>query len=325
MLRHRAARGVILAHELRDRLAVVLDGLVEHLRVLAAHVSADKVQHRETALRAAAEAHSVRVGKSRGDHALLQRQRLDRADAVAQRGGPLEAQLLRGALHLLAQLRKQLLALSLQDQRGLSDAALIVLLCLSLEAPAGAAAHLVFQTRPFFADVAREDARAVRQLQGPADHVDDLARPVAPAEGAEIRRPVLRGRARKRHPGVFAFHVDADEGIALVVLELDVVVRLVPLDEGVLQHQRLELAVRDDHVEVAHLVHHRGHLRQMLAAEIAHDAVFQPLGFADVDNLGILVEHDVHARQLRQVIRFFQKRVKHAVFPLLSPCRYTRS
>ena len=63
----------------------------------------------------------------------------------------------------------------------------------------------------------------------------------------------------------------------------------------------------------------------MLAAEVADDAVFQPLGLADVDDLALFVEHDIHARKLRQIIRFFQKRIKHVSFPLLLLYRYTRS
>ena len=77
---------------------------------------------------------------------------------------------------------------------------------------------------------------------------------------------------------------------------------LVALDGGVFQHQGLKLAARDDDVEVAHLVHHGCDLWQVLAVEVARDAVFELFGLADVDDLIVLVEHDVHARQQRQTV-----------------------
>ena len=283
------------------------------------------MQYREAALRAALETDRVGVRKGRGDHALLVRERLDRADAVAQRGGLLEAKLLRRLLHSAAQSFDQFRALSFQDQRGLFDAAAVVLLRHVLETPSGAAAHLILQTGPVLADITREFPRAVRQQQGLADRGDDLARLIAPAERAVIARSILRSAAGERQLRIGTLKIDADEGITLVVLEQDIVVRPVALDQRVFQHERFEFAVSDDHVEIAHLVDHRRHLRQMLAAEVADDAVFQPLGLADVDDLALFVEHDIHARKLRQIIRFFQKRIKHVSFPLLLLYRYTRS
>ena len=77
---------------------------------------------------------------------------------------------------------------------------------------------------------------------------------------------------------------------------------LVALDEGVFQHEGLKLAARDNDIEVAHLVHHGGDLGQVLAVEVARDAVFELFGLSDVNDLVVLVEHDVHARQQRQTV-----------------------
>ena len=313
--RHCAARRIILPQQVGDRLAVLLERLVDHLRILAAHVAVLEVQHGEAAFRAAAEADGVGVRKRRRDDTLFMLQVFDGTDAVAQRSGRLEAQLLRRALHLFAQRGDELAALALEDQGGLRHAGAVVRPIASLEAPAGAAAHLVLQAWPFLSDVARELPRTVRQQQGVLDHADDLARLKAAAEGAVVIGAVLRRAARDRHDRIVAFRVDADEGVALVVLEQDIVVRLVALDQRVFQHQRLEFARGDDDVEIPHLVHHRGDLRQMLTAKIARDAVFQLLRLTDVKHLAVLVEHDIHARQQRQIIRFFQQRVKHVPFP----------
>ena len=105
--------------------------------------------------------------------------------------------------------------------------------------------------------------------------------------------------------------IEPDKGVALVVLEQDVVVWLVLLYERIFQHQRLELAARDNDVEVMHLLHHGLDLRQMLPVEIAADAVLQLLRLTDVYDLSVLVEHDVHARQQRQIICFFTQRIEH--------------
>ena len=77
---------------------------------------------------------------------------------------------------------------------------------------------------------------------------------------------------------------------------------LVALDEGVFQHQRFKLAARDDDVKIRHLLHHGRHLGQMLAVEIAGDAVFELFGLADIDDLIVFIEHDVHAGQQRQAV-----------------------
>ena len=158
MLRHGAARRIILTHEVRDRLGVVLKRLVDHLRVLAAHIAAAKMQHGKAALRAAAKADRVGIRKSRRDHALLARQRIDGANAVTQSGRLLKAQLLRRRLHLFRERRDQLVALSLKDQRRLVHARAVILLGHARQTPARAAAHLIFQAGSLLADVARKAA-----------------------------------------------------------------------------------------------------------------------------------------------------------------------
>ena len=90
---------------------------------------------------------------------------------------------------------------------------------------------------------------------------------------------------------------------------------LVLLDEGVFQHQRLKLAAGDDDVEVRHLLHHGGHLGQMLPVEIAADPVLELLGLAHIDDLIVLVQHDIDPGQQGQMIRFFPQFVQHGGLP----------
>ena len=260
------------------------------------------MEDRKAGLRAPAEAHGVGVGKGGGDHPLPVFETLHRAEPVAKLGGFFKAELRSRLLHLLAKLLHQLPALAVEDEGHLHHAAAVVLGAAVSETPARAGAHVVVEAGPLLPDVAREFAGAVRQQQGLRDRGDDVAGLAPAAEGAEVARPVLPRAALDRERGVLLPHVKADEGIALVVLEEDVVVGLVPLDEGVFEHEGLKLAPRDDDVEVPHLVHHGGDLRQVLAVEIARDAVFELLGLADVDDLIVLVKHDVHARQQRQAV-----------------------
>ncbi len=79
------------------------------------------------------------------------------------------------------------------------------------------------------------------------------------------------------------------------------------LDEGVLQHQGLELAVGDDDVKMVDLGHHGPGLLRVggqIGKILAHP-VFQGLGLAHVDDLALGVLHDVYARLERQAVGFF--------------------
>ncbi len=93
--------------------------------------------------------------------------------------------------------------------------------------------------------------------------------------------------------------------VALVVLEQDVVFRAVLLDEAAFEHQRLELAVRQDILEILDARDHAAHLRVVVPfrAEILAHPVFQRLGLADVDDLPALVVHQVDAGVQRKAHR----------------------
>ena len=87
----------------------------------------------------------------------------------------------------------------------------------------------------------------------------------------------------------------------------DVVPGLVALDEGVLQHQGLKLAVGDDDVKMVDLGHHGPGLLRVggQVGKILAHPVFQGLGLAHVDDLALGVLHDVYARLERQAVGFF--------------------
>ena len=177
---------------------------------------------------------------------------VDRAQTVAQLRRVLKPQLLRRLFHLGTEVGDKLVALAVEYEHGLGHAAAVVLRAAALYAPAGAGPHLVVEARPFLADIPREAPRAVRQQERLADGIYYLVRLSPAAEGAEVSRAVLARAADDGHHRVLAARVDTDEGIALVILEEDIVVGLVALYERVFKHQRLELAASDDDVEVVY-------------------------------------------------------------------------
>ena len=274
------------------------------------------MQHGEAALGAPAEAHSVRIREGGGDDPLLHADALHGPDPVPQLGRLFKAQLLRRLLHLPPQLLDQLPAPALQDLHRLAHPRPVIITVAVLETPAGAGAHVVVETGAILADVPGELAAAVRQQQGLADGVDDLPGLGASPEGAVVLGPVLGSAAGDAHGRVFLPRVHPHEGIALVVLQQDVVVGLMALDEGVFQHQGLKLAVGDDDVEVRHLFHHGCHLGQMLPVEIAADPVFELFGLAHIDDLAPGVQHDIDPRQQGQMIGFFPQFFQHGASTL---------
>ena len=303
--RIRAAALVILLHERGKRLAVGLHRLFKEGSILVREVAVGKMQHGEAALCPARKADGVRVGVSRGDDALVVFQPLDGAQPVAQRRRIFKPQRLGRGLHLLGQLGGQLRRAPVEDHLRLADGLQILRARDVLQAIACAGAHVVIQARAGTPDIARETARARRQAQRFADGIDDLRRHAPSAVGAEVFRTVLLRAVDERKRRVRLRHIQTHKGITLVVLEQNVVFGLVQLDERVFEHERLKLGLHDNDIEIRNVRDHGRHLRQVLAAKIARDAVFERFCLADVDDLAVLVEHDVHARQQREHIGLF--------------------
>ena len=127
------------------------------------------------------------------------------------------------------------------------------------------------------------------------------------AVGAEVPGPVLRRPVGQGESRVLLLHRQADVGVALVILQQDVVPGLVPLDEGILQHQGLKLRVGHDDVKVVDLAHHGTGLFRVggQVSKILAHPVFQRLGLAHIDDRIFGVLHDIHARLQRQGMGFF--------------------
>ena len=137
-----------------------------------------------------------------------------------------------------------------------------------------------------------------------ADDVDRLAGGASVGVGAEVACAGLVALAGVLERGEDVALGDGDVGVALVVLVVDVVGRVVLLDEVHLEHQGLVLGVDHQVVEAGDLVHHERDLGSLvLAVDVLAHAGTQVLGLADVEDLaaGILPQvaagvggHEVH-------------------------------
>ena len=222
--------------------------------------------------------------------------------AVAVFGRALELQIFRRLNHLLLQQPEQAAVIAAQQMRGL----LVALAQLRRRDRAGAAdayalPDVEIQAGAALADVLRELLMAARQSQRLAHRADDAVRRRVRRKRPVVLRAVAVVAGGHGQSGILALR-ELDIGVALRVLELDVVVRHVLLDERVLQHQRLQLGGGVIDLEAVDGGDHFGRLARRNAArrEIAGNAVLQRLRFADVDDAVELVAHDVHARRRRQ-------------------------
>ena len=255
--RQHSARQIVLRQQRREHgLLRFVGRRGKHVRFPAGHAAVLHMDQGIAALRrAAVHAPHVRVGADAGDNLLPLAQHLDGVDAVAQGSGLFKAQLGGLPLHLLAHGTGQLPIVSGEQLRGLFDAALILRFVRHAAAKCVAPAHVMVQAGALPADVTREDAGAGGQLERGAHRVDRAARLVSPAERAEVARAVVRGLVDHRKARIAPL-LQAHKGIALVVLEQDIVARHMLLDERILQDQRLKLRGDEDRIKVVHLGHH---------------------------------------------------------------------
>ena len=117
--------------------------------------------------------------------------------------------------------------------------------------------------------------------------------------GAVVKRAVVdlfSGEENPRKLLVF----NADPRIGLVVLEHDVVARLVLLDEVVLEQQGLRLRLHDDELDVGNTRHQHPGLACLFLVEIAGDATLQVLRLAHIDQGAVLIEVTVNPRFIGQ-------------------------
>ena len=98
----------------------------------------------------------------------------------------------------------------------------------------------------------------------------------------------------------------AEIGVALVILQKDVVLRLVLFDETALQHKGFVFRVGDNKIVVIHVFDHTGDLRRMVGRlpKITCHTIFQILCFSHVDDLRLLIFHQINTRRCCELCCF---------------------
>ena len=113
--------------------------------------------------------------------------------------------------------------------------------------------------------------------------------------------------AREHHTRVLVLDRDGDVRERLVVAQAHVERRPVPLDEVLLEVERLDLAAGDDHLEVGdprHEPRDRGAVVAAALLEVGAHARPQRLRLADVEHVAALVPEEIDARLRRERLQF---------------------
>jgi hypothetical protein len=209
----------------------------------------------------------------------------------------LEALFVGCPLHLLLELAHDRLGVAREELDHLVDHLAVVLLGDIANAWGQTALDVVIETGD-----ARMAAR-LRPLAGPVreDTVEDverLADLLRIRVRAEIDDPPAMALAREHDPRVLVLDSDGDVGERLVVAQPDVEGRAVPLDEVLLEVERLDLGVGDDHLEIGDP---RGQASDPRAGlKVAAHTRPKRLRLADIEHLAPLVAEEVDARFRRQ-------------------------
>ena len=155
---------------------------------------------------------------------------------------------------------------------------------------------------PDLALVPRKPTLARRQTECFLHCVDDSVYNCRSRIGPEIQR--LRvvtlscdGKAR-----VFLVHIDGDIRICFVVLQLDVISRLVQFYQAVFKRQRFHFRIAHDIFKIADKGGHyiRFDAFEIRFVKVLRNAVFQLFGLAHIDDFSAVAAHNVYPRRERK-------------------------
>ena len=127
------------------------------------------------------------------------------------------------------------------------------------------------------------------------------------AVGAKIQRAVTSRTVGQREHRVSFMHIQANVGVTRVILQQDIVLGHMSLDKTALQHKRLKLRWRNDHIKMIDMADHESGLGGMRSRvlKVLTDSVFQFLRFTNIDDLVVFITHNVNARLKRQAAGLF--------------------
>ena len=106
----------------------------------------------------------------------------------------------------------------------------------------------------------------------------------------EILRAITYHLTRRKHPRKI-FFLNHNAGVRFIVLQHDVVTRLVLLDQRIFQQQRVQLGFYNDVLDVGDFAHehHRLAILVLILVEIAGNPVLQVLGLAHVKQITLVI------------------------------------
>ena len=215
--------------------------------------------------------------------------------------GFLEPQVRRRVRHALFQGFLDVGEMPFQHLSNRVDTLVVTRLKLLAHARPQAISDVVFQAYPklslgnvFFGQGQAARADGVQRFAECQDGMHRLHVGVRP----KVFGPVLAHLA-SREDSWESFVFDDNEGVRLVVFELDVVDRLVLLDHVVLQQQGVGLACSHNPLHIPNLLHQQPRLAVMvLLGEVAGDALLEVFGLADVQQFSVPIDVLIDARFL---------------------------
>ena len=137
----------------------------------------------------------------------------------------------------------------------------------------------------------------------------------------KIAGTILQYPSRDEDAGIFFLQGDLYIGIALVVLEADIVARTVLLDEIALQNQGFHLGRGHNGFKIRNPCHHCPDFWRvaLILLKILAHPILQDDGLAHVDDFPMGILHEINSRRIRQELQFFLHNLCHAFPPAICP------
>jgi hypothetical protein len=295
--RHRRGIGV----ELPEEAGQDLSGAVLHSGLHAEELRAKELATAEEAdLNAGVPAgtlgdrNDVGACAAGADDLLLLDDVLHRRDAVAKLGRPFEVPSIGRLVHLHFQGPDNLLRLTVEKERRLLDGPHVRRPVDGRDAGRGALLEVIVETEIV---VPRDLLVALPIRKEPIEQVEGSVGRPGRGVRTKVGTAVIENQSSQDDPRPLLVG-DLKVGIGLVVLEHDVVLRLVPLDEFVLKDQSLGRRIGPDHLEIGYVAHKFPRLGVVSPRrlEIGAHPVAETDRLADVDDIPALVLHEIDAR-----------------------------
>ena len=301
--RHCATLRIILLNKGGQHLCRIASSQVKQRIFLVLQGAARIVQH--TYARARLSLHEcdhVQFRKRTRDHMLPSAQLLHGAQAVTQHRRAFKLQFFRRFVHLFGQFFFQLLCIAFKQRNRLIDQRMVLLRTDLTRTGRTAAPQMQIEARAVFADVTRKDSRTGFEQQRFADRINCTTRRHAARIGAEITCPVVSGAGHNGKRRIRCIRIQSDVGIALVILQKDVILGLVFFYHRVFQNQCFKLAFSHDDVKIIDMADELSGfgIEPLGRLEVVGYAIAQQLGFADINDLAGFVLVQIHARLHRQ-------------------------